>query len=116
MRTTPAHLVMLLPAVAVLLPLLGLKNERVAGEAERVGPRAERLRRPVALVAGEGLLFVANRDAGSVSVIDTARAAVTREVQLGGRLSDMAGVGGGAVPALLVTEEARGRLVRLERE
>ena len=61
MRKKPVLFLIPLPAALVLLPLLGLKNESAAGKPAQVEPRTERLRRPVALVADQGLLFAANR-------------------------------------------------------
>ena len=94
-----------------------LLSAAVGGDgAPATRPGGSRLRRPVALVAAEGLLFAANRDAGTVSVIDPVRAGVAEEVEVAGRLSDMTAVGGGAVRSLLVTDVAGGSLVRLERQ
>jgi YVTN family beta-propeller protein len=51
-----------------------------------------RYRQPVALdlSAGGKWLFVANRTSGSVSVVDTVAMTVAKEIDVGGRLSDLA--------------------------
>jgi YVTN family beta-propeller protein len=50
-----------------------------------------KLRRPVALAASEDgrWLYVANRESGSLSVIDIQKRSVASEVTIGGRLSDL---------------------------
>jgi len=71
-----------------------------------------RLRRPVAidLSADGGWLYVANRDAGSISVVDTSTRSVAAEIDLGGRLSDLALVDENR---LLVLDEGQHQLVFL---
>src|SRR5687768_11448314 len=54
------------------------------GAAPAEAPPRAALRRPVALAATDGLLFAANRDAGTVSVLDPDRGAVVHEVSVGG--------------------------------
>ncbi len=55
-------------------------------------PQAGRLRRPVALALSEDerWLYTANRDSGSISIIDLSSASVAGEIELGGRLTDIA--------------------------
>ena len=66
--------------------------------AEDVKPR---LRRPVAMAlsADESRLFVANRDAGTVSIIDAAEGKVIREEKLGEQLSDIERLGDAVILA-----------------
>jgi YVTN family beta-propeller protein len=73
-----------------------------------------RLRRPVAVVpADEGRrLFVANRRAGSVSVIDVDRRQVLAEKVIGRTLADLTDAGDGR---LLTVDEAAGELIVLAR-
>ena len=71
------------------------------------------LRRPVALAfAHDGRqLCVANRDSGSLSIIDTARLQVVEEITIGRRLSDLA-----TLPddrCLLAVDEAEDRYFHL---
>jgi YVTN family beta-propeller protein len=75
---------------------------------------AEQLRRPVALVesADGSTLYVANRDSGSVSVIDLAKREVVAEHAIGKRLADLA-----ALPnsdRLLAVDEAAHELLVLQ--
>jgi YVTN family beta-propeller protein len=79
-----------------------------------VGKATEaRLRRPVALVAAdEGRrLFVANRRAGTVSVIDVNARQVISETAVGKLLADLADAGS---DKLLAVDEAAGELLVLE--
>lgn len=72
------------------------------------------LRRPIALaIVDDGrTLLVANRDSGTVSVIDTRQMSVVDEVHVGRQLSDMAVRSDGC---LLITDEAAGELIVLTR-
>lgn len=75
-----------------------------------------RLRRPVALalVDSEKTLLVANRDSGSVSVVDLTRGQITGEHNVGTSLSDLkVGADGSAI---LVTDEASHELLVLTRK
>lgn len=74
-----------------------------------------RLRRPVALVAVDDgrRLFVANRRAGTVSVIDGDAGRVIDEAAVAQLLADLADAGDGR---LLAVEEPAGELLVLERE
>jgi YVTN family beta-propeller protein len=73
------------------------------------------LRRPLALATADGgkWLFVANRQSGSVSVIDTSSLRVVAEVPVGKKLSDLTVTPDGG--HLLVTDEGAGELVVLRR-
>ncbi len=73
------------------------------------------LRQPVALVVtDEGRrLFVANRCAGTVSVIDVERRRVLAEIAVGKRLADLVDGGDGQ---LLAIDERAGQLVVLQRD
>jgi YVTN family beta-propeller protein len=88
----------------------------VAGSIAGHGPDDERARvmlhRPVALaLVDEGTrLLVANRDSGSVSVINPDTLAVIEELRCGGRLSDLEAAG----PLVFATDEQAGELVVLE--
>src|SRR5687768_16353944 len=95
-------LLSLAAAIVSALPRPSMSGRSAPAEA----PPRSALRRPVALVATNGLLFAANRDAGTVSVLDPARGAVVGEVSIGGHPSDMVAAGGGAAVSLLVTDEA----------
>jgi YVTN family beta-propeller protein len=74
----------------------------------------ERLRRPVALALIENgdKLLVANRDGGTVTLLDTSNLRVLAEIQVGRKLSDMAHHPAGDF--LLVTDEGTGELIWVE--
>ena len=74
-----------------------------------------KLRQPVALVSAEEgrRLFVANRRAGTVSIIDVEAGRVIAETAVGRRLADLADGGEGR---LLAIDEAAGELVVLKRD
>ncbi len=74
----------------------------------------ERLRRPVALalLESEKTLLVANRDSGTVSVIDLLRQDVTGEYRVGNRLSDLRV--GSSRSVILATDEASHELLVLK--
>jgi YVTN family beta-propeller protein len=75
-----------------------------------------RLRRPVALALVEDgqRLLVANRDSGTLAVVDTSSRAVLSEIRVGQRLSDLILTPG--ADRVLVTDEAAGELVVLSRQ
>ena len=74
------------------------------------GPRKEpSLRRPIALAVCGGLLVCANRDSGSISLIDLDRLEVSSEQKIGLRLGDLESSG----TNVLVTDSAAGRLLCL---
>ncbi len=73
----------------------------------------KRFRRPVALAwTGGDLLAVANRDAGSVSLVDVGKRKVVGETVVGQRLTDLASLPGGRL--LLATDEEASELLLLE--
>ena len=74
-----------------------------------------KLRRPVALVASDDgkWLYVANRDSGSLSVIDIANQAVANEITIGARLSDLTKVDD---HTLLASDEKQHELIVLTGE
>jgi YVTN family beta-propeller protein len=78
-------------------------------------PADLRLRRPIALALADGdkTLLVANRESGTVALLDTAKLQVTAEVRCGEKLSDMAATRERAL--VVVTDEAAGEAVLLER-
>jgi YVTN family beta-propeller protein len=86
-----------------------------APSAPAGGKAAEaRLRRPVAVVAADNgrRLFVANRRAGTVSVIDGDSGRVIDEIAVGRLLADLVDAGDGR---LLAVDEAMGELLVLKR-
>jgi YVTN family beta-propeller protein len=101
------------PAATLLVAALAA---RPGGVDPPAGKRATdvRLRRPVAVVAADGgrRLFVANRRAGSVSMIDVEHRQVIAEAAVGRTLADLADAGDGRLVAL---DEAAGEMVVLTR-
>lgn len=75
-----------------------------------------RLRRPIALALVENgqRLLAANRDSGTIAVVDTRSREVLTEIKVGQRLSHM--VLTPSADRLLVTDEAAGELVMLFRQ
>ena len=71
----------------------------------------KRLRRPIAMAVTESVLLVANRDSGTISVIDTDSLKVQSETTVSGRISDMAFHAGAGLVA--VTDDAAGELITL---
>lgn len=99
------------PLAPVLLAAAAFAIQFSANAGERLRQKPS-LRRPVALeVCGE-LLVCANRDSGSVSLIDLTRLDVITEQKVGQRLGDLEVVG----KRVLVTDSAAGRLLCLELE
>lgn len=78
-------------------------------------PAAVQRRRPVALAAAEGgrWLFVANRESGTVSVVDAAAQAVAGECAAGRSLADLALTPDGR--RLLAVDQGADRLVVMDR-
>jgi YVTN family beta-propeller protein len=74
--------------------------------------RQPRVRQPVALDSSPSgkWLFAANRASGSISVIDTAAMSVANEIDIGGRLSDLAAID---EEHLLALDEAKHQLLLL---
>ncbi len=73
------------------------------------------LRRPVAMVLSQNgeQLFTANRDSGTVSIIETASVSVRNEIPVGGRLTDIVCVSDNQ---LLVLDEHNHQLIHLTRD
>ncbi|MEZ6134749.1 MAG: cytochrome c peroxidase [Pirellulaceae bacterium] len=73
------------------------------------------LRRPVALdISADGKrLYTANRDSGSVSVIDCVSLEVQAEISVGGRLADISVFADGEREAIVVLDEAQSELLVL---
>ncbi|HEY2587337.1 MAG TPA: cytochrome c peroxidase [Tepidisphaeraceae bacterium] len=69
-------------------------------------------RRPIALVATDGRLFVANQRSGTLSIVDPARAQVVSEIKVAEQLSDLAPLGNGY---LLASDDSAGQLLLLDR-
>ncbi len=70
-------------------------------------------RRPIALAwVGDGLLAVANRDAGSISLVDVERRKIVGEKVVGKRLSDLVAIPGNGF--LVETDEEKSELLLLE--
>ena len=67
------------------------------------------LRRPIALAVCGGLLVCANRDSGSISLVDLGRLEVSSEQKIGLRLGDLESSG----TNVLVTDSVAGRLLCL---
>ncbi len=100
----------LLGALLLIVPCLFALH---AGDASKApAPEPARLRRPVALALAEAgkKLLVANRDSGSISLIDTQTRKLVAELQVGKKLSSLA-VAGSLVVA---TDEAADELIVLE--
>lgn len=93
---------------ALLLTAAFLALSHPAGAEEAPGERGD-LRRPVALGFCGRKLLCANRDSGSVSLIELDPPRVSSEQKIGGRLEDLESTGNG----ILVTDSATGRLLSL---
>jgi YVTN family beta-propeller protein len=98
------------------LGLLGLPwslRGQVADPPRKDQPPAVRLRRPIALALTDGgkRLLVANRDSGTVAVLDTQKLQVVAETRVGRKLSDMAATRD--VGLLLVADEEAGEVALL---
>jgi YVTN family beta-propeller protein len=108
----PKMLRPLLLGPGLLALLWALRGQ--AGDAPRGSEPADiRLRRPVALALADGgqHLLIANRDGGTVAVLDTATRRVVGEVRFGRKLSDLTAT---RQPDLFaVTDEEAGELVLL---
>jgi YVTN family beta-propeller protein len=103
--------VLLLGLVFLGLPWL-LRGQ--GSDPPREGTRpAVRLCRPVALVLADGgkRLLVANRDSGTVAVLDTQKLQVVAETRVGRKLSDMAATQDGSL--LLAADEEAGEVALL---
>src|SRR5690349_6909772 len=83
------YLVTLLAAAGVLI--WTARRGAAEGPARpAAGAAAAHLRRPVALALIRGRLLVANRSAGTVSVVDPTTASVRSEAPVGDGLDDLA--------------------------
>ena len=96
------------PLVSALLALaaLAMPFAAAAGEELKLKPA---LRRPLALDICGGWLLCANRDSGSVSLIDLDLLEVSSEKKIGQRLGDLESTGAG----ILVTDSTAGCLLSL---
>lgn len=99
--------------VAGLLALAWVAPGQADSPRQKKAPEAVRLRRPVALLLADGgkRLLVANRDSGTVAVLDTQKREVVAEQRVGQRLSDLT-----ATPnrdLILATDEQAGQVVLL---
>lgn len=98
------RVLLLLTVVLMLLDSRGLMAEL---------RQSNQVRRPVGLVVGDRWLYVANRDSGSVSIIETGKREVVAELSIGKRLSGLV-----ALPntdRLLATDLASHQLLVLKR-
>jgi YVTN family beta-propeller protein len=102
----PKTIGVLLVGVALLVLPWMLRGQGGDSAPER-SPAASRLHRPIALVLTDGdrRLLVANRDSGTVAVLDTQKLQIVAETRFGRRLADMAASGDRAL-VLLADEEA----------
>ena len=107
----PRLLALLLSAGLLALQAFAAPADAPTGDA---APAAVRLRRPVALALVDGgkRLLVANRDAGTVAVLDTERLEWAGETRFGRRPSDMAVTPDGGL--VLLTDEEAGELIVVE--
>ena len=84
-------------SLAMLMVQFAPQGEAHGDSADSAGTLARRWRQPVALAIGDDgkMLFVANRQSGSLSIIDTATRRVLAEHDVGRGLSDLAILPGG---------------------
>jgi cytochrome c peroxidase len=94
-----------------LLALCSILPGQASGPPEQNKSAPIRLRRPIALALADGgkRLLVANRDSGTVAVLDTDRLRVVAETRFGRKLSDMSATADRKL--LLVTDEEAGEVV-----
>src|SRR5262249_29016938 len=99
----PIRFLLLVPAILLLC--------QASHPAQEKRPTEVRLRRPVAMtLADDGrTLLVANRDSGTLAILDTQQLRVTAESRFARKLSDM--VANRDRTVLAVTDEAAGELV-----
>jgi len=97
--------------LVALLPLFTSLSEG-GDELRGTAPDPGCLRRPIALALRDDgkTLLIANRDSGTLSVVDTAKLRVESEVQVGRKVSGMAMARGSVV----VTDEGSGEIVLLD--
>jgi len=84
------------------------------GASSSTPARSAKLRRPIALalVSGGKRLLVANRDNGSISILDSEQGRVLSEITVGVRLSHLTASAAG--DRVLVTDEHAGELIGFE--
>jgi YVTN family beta-propeller protein len=100
---------------ACLVGLPWLLHGQAGGTAEKSRPAGPRLRRPIALALADGgqTLLVANRDSGTVAVLDTRRLQVIGETRLGRKLADLAATRDGNL--VLLADEQAGEVILVAR-
>ena len=96
------------PLAPALLALAALAMPFAAAAGEELKEKPA-LRRPLALDICDGWLLCANRDSGSVSLIDLDLLEVSSEKKIGQRLGDLESTGAG----ILVTDSTAGCLLSL---
>jgi YVTN family beta-propeller protein len=94
-----------------LLALCSILPGQASDPPEQNKPAPIRLRRPIALALADGgkRLLVANRDSGTVAVLDTDSLRVVAETRFGRKLSDMSATADRKL--LLVTDEVAGEVI-----
>ena len=95
---------------ALLVTLIG--PPALAGETVDLRDRTQFRRPAAACLTDDGLLAVANRQSGSISLVDTDAWTVLLEQHIGGQLSDITPLS--ATPHVLVSDEARHEVLLLE--
>lgn len=100
----------MLRLIALLVVTLAgtLATPLMADEASAV----TRLRRPVSIVAHDAAVYVANRDSGTVSVIDPQTLQFTGEYAVAEHIADMIAVPG--QNAVLVVDDEQNQLIRVD--
>ena len=104
MQVSARHFHLVFPLLAAVI--LAWPSQARADEA---AAEVAALRRPIALDFFRGRLLCANRDSGSVSLIELNPARVSSEQKIGRRLEDLESTGAG----VLVTDSAAGLLLYL---
>src|SRR5262245_44411101 len=106
----------LILALSLLAVSTAALSRTVSDPASKVGSaESPRLRRPVALVLADDdkRLLIANRDAGTIGILDTQTRRIPTELKVGRRLADMTASRVG--DDILVVDEDAGELVLLKR-
>ncbi len=86
----------------------------IFADAEIAKALETQLRRPVAIARVDRQLFVANRDSGTISLVDIDRNRVAADFPIGQRISDLAVVDNGKF--LVATDERRHELILICRD
>ena len=112
-KTMRKALRVILPCTALIfLPwiVLAQSHEPPSGTKTRSG---HHLRRPVALalVDDGSRLLIANRDSGTIAVVDTNALKVAKEIRVGHKLSDLAVNSAGST--VLITDEETGEVISM---